>query len=182
VAISIAIAIGVGAVLLLQNMVPNTTRDARNAMRDARADMTRSFPLARSGSKHVAALLRGESFQANRRGALADLDRVIRLRKRALARLGDVPSGAHSSYQRVRARWETMLRSSIRDARSVRSVVSPLRPRDLRSGVVVVEPGTGFLMTGETMAIPLRLTAFVAADVTLRQFDRALRRANSWIR
>ena len=182
IALPIAIAIAVGVVLVVKAVFVQPNEDAKTALRDARADVARSIPRAQAAGRHTASLLRGDSVARNRRAALADLGRVVTLRKRAIARADDVPSRAGGSYRSLANELIGQVRNSLANARALRARLSRLRPSAMNTGVVIRAPGTGFIVSNATTGVIAAWTTFVGSEVTLLDFDRSVRRANDWIR
>lgn len=181
-AIAAVIAVAAVAALLVQALAVQPNSDAKDALRDARVTVASSFPSGRGVSAHIQDMLTAKSFAADRRKALRDVNRVIGLRKQAVARLGDVPAEADSSYRGMRDTWRRMLRRSLGEARTLRTLTRRLGEADLKPGGVAVYRRSGVLISPKTSRIELHVVGFALTERTLRRTDAILREGNPWIR
>lgn len=172
----------VAAVLLLANAAKQPNEDAREALRAARADVARSLDHGETATKHTMALLKGKSFTRNRRIALRELDRTIVLGRRAIAHTEGVPGKADGSYRQLGAELSGYIQNANSEARGLRTKLRRLSAADMRAGPFTLRTRSGFIVAPKASAATLSWTRHVGAQATLSDFERSMRRANSWIR
>ena len=153
---ALGVALVVAAVVTFTMVQPRN--DAKDVLRDARPPVQRSLAISREARDDIARFAEEDSAAAGR-DAVAQLDEVIALRRRAIDRLApmdDVGFPGDANYKETARIWEDALRDSIKATRELRDAL----PRR---------------MSTEYLQRRTQATEIVAKTLVAQRYDKLLR-------